>query len=171
MISNLVASNNPFTILFISLFGSGIWVRFGWTILGLHVTLAEVSGWWSSAGGCWWLIGQEGPEWLQSLLLWCVQGGRLGSTGPPFLYNPSCKAVGLLSWPLRALRANVPWDATWEPSASWVPSTLPLCWLTQPSSPWGSRGHSLPISAESMSENLWLFLVCLVRMCVISIFF
>ena len=80
-------------------------------------------------------------------------GGRLGSAGPPFLYNPSCKAVGLLSWPLRAPRANVPRDATWEPSASWVPSTLPLCWLTQLSSPWGSRGHSLPISAEGVSEK------------------
>lgn len=85
MTSNLVASNNPFTILFIFLFGSGIWVRFGWTILGLHVTLAEVSGWWSSAGG--WLVRR-----VQNDFRACYSGACRGAgwapLGLPFYITP-----------------------------------------------------------------------------------
>lgn len=39
-----------------------------------------------------------------------------------------------------------------------------LCWLIQPLQPMGTEGTQLPPS-QSMSENLWLFLVCFVRMC------
>ena len=167
MTSKHVTSNTPFTLLFISLFGSGIWVRFCWTIWGLHMALAEVSGWWSSAGG--WLVKR-----VRNDVRACYSGGCRGQVGlhwPSFLYNPSCQAVVLLFRLLRTPRANVPRDGKWQPSAFWVPSTLPLCWLSQPPSPWGSGGHSLPISAEGVLENLWLFLICYVRMCNYFLFF